>query len=125
MQTHFLYSKFHCMLTLQSFICSLLVLLLADISSYNKQDILKVPRHMNMKARHSTRTDWRVGRKKNFMRFNKGKCRVLHMRRNNCMSCWEGEWLFGEWSRVLGQQVVHEPATCPCGPEGQWYPRVH
>lgn len=24
-----------------------------------------------------------------------------------------------------GQQVSHEPAVCPSGQEGQWYPGVH
>lgn len=25
----------------------------------------------------------------------------------------------------IGQRVDHDPAGCPCGQKGQWYPRVH
>lgn len=65
-----------------------------------------------------------VGR--NVMKFNKGKCRVLHLKRNNYLHPYR------IWVDVLEtssevkdlcpgrQQVDYEPAVCPCGQECQW-----
>ena len=73
--------------------------------------------------------DW-AGRK--LTRFNKGKCRILDMGRNNCIHQYRlGSWAAGkELCRIglghpVGQQVDHEPEVCPRGQEGHWYPRVH
>ena len=63
------------------------------------------------------------------MKFDKGKCRIPHLGRNNSMH----QYRFGadllERSSGLGfpggQQVGYEPAVCPCVQEGQWYPGVH
>ena len=69
---------------------------------------------------------------RNQMRFNKSKCRVLHLGRNNCM------YQYRLWDDLLERssvekdpggpgrrQVDHEPAVCPGGQEGQWDPGVH
>ena len=64
---------------------------------------------------------------RNLVRFNKNKCRALQPGRNNCMNQYRlGDDLL-ERSPVEKdqQQVGCEPAVCPCGQEGQWYPGVH
>mgnify|MGYP001857401447 CR=1 FL=1 len=62
------------------------------------------------------------------MRFNKSRCRVLHLEKNNGTYQYRlGDELL-ERSSVekdpgspVVQQVVHEPTVCPCG-QGKGYP---
>jgi len=61
------------------------------------------------------------------MKFNKGKCRVLHLGRNNPMHQYRlGADLLGSSSAernlevLVDDQVDHKPAVCPCFQEGQW-----
>ena len=70
--------------------------------------------------------------KRSLMKFNKGKCQVLHLRRNNPMHQYrQGAELLKSSSAekglgVLGgQQAAREPAACPCGQGGQWEPGGH
>lgn len=61
------------------------------------------------------------------MRFNKGKCIVLHPWKNNHVpeEVWRrlgGKGLCREGSECPdGQHADHEPAVCPCGLEGPWH----
>jgi len=65
------------------------------------------------------------------MKFNKGKCRILHLGRNNSMHQYRlGGYLLESSSAerdlgVLVDNLSHEPAVCPGYQEGQWYPGVH
>ena len=65
------------------------------------------------------------------MRFNKGKCGVLHLGRNNCVSVPSGaglldmcsaemdlEVLVDQWLTIGSPQVGQEPVVCPCSQEG-------
>ena len=63
---------------------------------------------------------------------SKGKCRVLHLRRNDHMHQYRlGADLLGSSSaeKELGLLVDNKlsisPAVCPCGQEGQSNPGLH
>ena len=68
---------------------------------------------------------------RNLMRFNRSKCRVLRLGRNNHIHQYRlGDDLLKrssvekDWVGPCGH-VGHEPAVCPDGQEGQCYPGVH
>ncbi|KAJ7407517.1 hypothetical protein BTVI_63015 [Pitangus sulphuratus] len=70
--------------------------------------------------------------KRNYLKFHKGKCRVLHLEKNKPMHHYRLKAnLLGSSSAekdlggLDGQQAVHEPAVCPCGPGDQWNPGMH
>jgi len=66
------------------------------------------------------------------MKLNKGKCRVLHLGRNNPMHQYrlgadllESSSAERDLGSAGGRQVDHEPAVSPYCQEGKWYPEVH
>ncbi|GAB0187702.1 mitochondrial enolase superfamily member 1 [Grus japonensis] len=67
----------------------------------------------------------------NLMKFNKAKCKVLHMAQGNPKHNYRlgGEWIESspeeKDSRVLVDGVQHEPSVCACSPESQLYPGLH
>jgi len=69
---------------------------------------------------------------RNLMKFNKDKCRVLHLEKEQPHApaqAWggpAGEQLCGEGPGCPGgRQVNHEPAVCPGCQESQWHPGMH
>ncbi|KAF4794157.1 hypothetical protein TURU_104938 [Turdus rufiventris] len=62
----------------------------------------------------------------NRMKFNKSKCRVLHLGHNSPPQCYRLGTVWSDSAQaerdlgVLVQLTQHEPAVCPGGPEGQW-----
>ncbi|KAJ7417273.1 rna-directed dna polymerase from mobile element jockey-like [Willisornis vidua] len=69
---------------------------------------------------------------KNCLKFNKGKCRTLHLGRNNPLhqhrlraDLLESSSVEKDLRGPAGQQAVHEPAVRPFGQEDQWDPGVN
>jgi len=69
---------------------------------------------------------------RNLMKFNKGKCRVLHLGRNNPMHQYrlgvdllESSSADRDLGVLMDDQVDHEPAVCSCCQEGQCDPGMH
>jgi len=58
---------------------------------------------------------------RNLMKFNKGKCKVTHMVRDQCI---EGVSCLGSWGFLADRQVENEPTMCPRGKGGQQPPRL-
>ena len=71
-----------------------------------------------------------VGRK--LMKYNEGKCRVLHLGKNNprhqyklgnaLLENSEGEMDLGV---LVDSWMTMSQHLCPCGQEGQWHPGVY
>ena len=67
----------------------------------------------------------------NFMRFNKAKCKVLHLGQDNRHYQYKLgderiECSPAKWSGGTGRcQAGHESAMCPCNPESQLYLGLH
>ncbi|GAB0204001.1 mitochondrial enolase superfamily member 1 [Grus japonensis] len=69
---------------------------------------------------------------RNLMKFNKGKCKVLHLGRNNPLHKYmlvathlESSFSEKDLGGPGGHQVEQEPAMCSCDKEGKWYPGLH
>ena len=60
--------------------------------------------------------------RRSLMRFNKSKCRVLHLGRNTCTHQYRLEADLLKRSSVEKhlRVLVDEPVAFPCGKEGQW-----
>jgi len=70
-----------------------------------------------------------VGR--NLMKFNKSKCRVLHLGRNNPMHQYrfgvdllESSSVERDLGVLVDDKLTMSSAVCPCCQEGQWYSGV-
>lgn len=60
------------------------------------------------------------GADRNILQFNKGKCKVLHWRRNNPRYHYI-HWGLPSWKVAwLKTPQYHEPALSPCSKEGWW-----
>ena len=69
---------------------------------------------------------------RNLMRFNKGKCRVLHLERNNPMHQYrlgvdllESSSVERDLGVLVDNRLTISSAVCPGCQEGQWHSGVH
>jgi len=69
---------------------------------------------------------------RNLIKLSKGKCKALPLGRNNPRhqhrlraTHLESSLSEKDLGILMDTRFGHEPAMCPCGKEGEWYPELH